>query len=454
MADAAASPVGKRLLLLLAAGPGESETPGPEPGPALPARAWRSGTVRAMSGAVPQDLAIFVEFDGCNWNQHAWVKVHAEEVIVLLLEGSLVWAPRNDPVMLQSTRISLAQWPALTFTPLVDKLGLGSVVPVEFLLDRHLRFLSDASGLRLFQMGTESQNQILQEQPSLRESVNALISDQKLQEIFSRGPYSVQGQRVKVYQPEDENSWLCGVVSHQDPITRLMEVSVTESGEIKSVDPRLIHVVMDNASPSEGGALKAAKSSSKGKKKKESLEGKDARRRKNVSDPACDPATKKLKERGEADSNGNDGGEASRGPWKGVSSNETGLDPRAKQLPSFIPQINRNIRFATYTKENGRTLVVQDEPVGGDTPLPFTPFSSVAGQALLVGSGCKEAGKSLEQVAQGTVTSATAVTTAALTPTTVRISDSGLPAVAGQEKLKTVRSQAQGEVKCLLSTLP
>lgn len=39
-----------------------------------------------------------------------------------------------------------------TFTPLVDKLGLGSVVPVEFLLDRHLRFLSDASGLRLFQV--------------------------------------------------------------------------------------------------------------------------------------------------------------------------------------------------------------------------------------------------------------------------------------------------------------
>lgn len=36
-------------------------------------------------------------------------------------------------------------------------------------------------------MGTESQNQILQEQPLLRESVNALISDQKLQEIFSRG---------------------------------------------------------------------------------------------------------------------------------------------------------------------------------------------------------------------------------------------------------------------------
>ncbi|XP_048816140.1 lysine-specific demethylase 3B isoform X1 [Lagopus muta] len=444
MADVAASPVGKRLLLLLAAAPGEGEAAGPDSGPALPSRAWRSGTVRAMSGAVPQDLAIFVEFDGCNWKQHAWVKVHAEEVIVLLLEGSLVWAPRNDPVLLQGARVSPKQWPALTFTPLVDKLGLGSVVPVEFLLDRHLRFLSDASGLRLFQMGTESQNQILQEQPLLRESVNSLFSDQKLQEIFSRVPYSIQGQRVKVYQPEDENSWLCGVVSHQDPITRLMEVSVTETGEIKSVDPRLIHVVMDNTSPSEGGGLKASKSS-KGKKKRESFEGKDGRRRKNVSDSGCDPATKKLKERGEVDGNGSDGGEASRGPWKGVSSSETGLDPRAKQLPSFVPQINRNIRFATYTKENGRTLVVQDEPVGGDTPVPFTPFSSVSGQTLLVGSGCKEAGKSLEQIGQGTVTSATTVSTAALTPTTVRISDTSLPAITGQEKLKTGRTQTQGE---------
>lgn len=36
-------------------------------------------------------------------------------------------------------------------------------------------------------MATESQNQILQEQPILREAVNALISGQKLQEIFSRG---------------------------------------------------------------------------------------------------------------------------------------------------------------------------------------------------------------------------------------------------------------------------
>uniref|UniRef100_A0A7N4PLK3 Lysine-specific demethylase n=1 Tax=Sarcophilus harrisii TaxID=9305 RepID=A0A7N4PLK3_SARHA len=394
---------------------------------------------------------IFVEFDGCNWKQHSWVKVHAEEVIVLLLEGSLVWAPRKDPFLLQGTRVSIAQWPALTFTPLVDKLGLGSVVPVEFLLDRDLRFLSDATGLRLFQMGTESQNQILLEHAALRDTVNALISDQKLQEIFSRGPYSVKGQRVKVYQPEGEEGWICGVVSRQDSLTRLMEVSLSESGEIKSVDPRLIHVMlMDNsASQNEGSTLKAVKPP-KGKKKRESIEGKDGRRRKSASDSGCDPATKKLKgERSEVDSNGSDGSETSRGPWKGSSSGEPGLDQRAKQLPPFVPQINRNIRFATYTKENGRTLVVQDEPLGGDMPVPFTPYSSATGQSPLVtevgGAGNKEAGKSLDSGAQSLAVSTAVITTTSSTPTTVRISDTGLSAVTLQEKQKVNWSQTQGE---------
>lgn len=41
-------------------------------------------------------------------------------------------------------------------------------------------------------MGTDSQNQILLEHAALRDTVNALISDQKLQEIFSRGKNSLQ----------------------------------------------------------------------------------------------------------------------------------------------------------------------------------------------------------------------------------------------------------------------
>lgn len=164
-------------------------------------------------------------------------------------------------------------------------------------------------------------------------------------------------------------------------------------------------------------------------------------------------------DRGEVDSRGSDGGEASRGPWKAANaSGEPGLEHRAKQPPStFVPQINRNIRFATYTKENGRTLVVQDEPVGGDAPAPFTPYSSATGQTPLApevgGAENKEAGKTLEQVSQGLVASAAVVTTASSTPTTVRISDTGLASGTGPDKQKGSWSQASGEVSGLRADL-
>lgn len=95
---------------------------------------------------------------------------------------------------------------------------------------------------------------------------------------------------------------------------------------------------------------------------------------------------------------------------------------------------------------------MQDEPVGGDTPVPFTPYSTATGQTPLApevgGAENKEAGKTLEQVGQGMVTSAAVVTTACSTPTTVRISDTGLAAGTGPEKQKGSWSQAPGEVSC------
>lgn len=152
------------------------------------------------------------------------------------------------------------------------------------------------------------------------------------------------------------------------------------------------------------------------------------------------------------DSNGNDGGEANRGAWKGSVSGDMALDPMAKQLLPFVPQINHNIRFATYTKENGRTLVVQDEPVGGDTTMPFTSFSSAAAQALLTGAGSQEVAKSLEQANQGPSAVPAVITTAGPASATVRTSDTVLSAVTGQEKQNMGRLQAPGEVSSLEST--
>lgn len=152
----------------------------------------------------------------------------------------------------------------------------------------------------------------------------------------------------------------------------------------------------------QGGIIKVVKFF-KGKKKRESIEGRDGRRRKSVSDFGCDFVIKKLKgDRGEVDSNGSDGGEVSRGFWKGGNvSGELGLEQRVKQLSFiFVFQINRNIRFVIYIKENGRILVVQDEFVGGDTFVFFISYVLVIGQIFLVlevgGVENKEAGKMLE----------------------------------------------------------
>lgn len=178
------------------------------------------------------------------------------------------------------------------------------------------------------------------------------------------------------------------------------------------------------------------------------MDGKDGRRRKSASDIGCDHATKKLKERAEVDTNGNDDGEANKGAWKG--SGDMTLDPKTKQLPPFVSPVNRSIRFATSTKENGRTLAVQDEPVGGDTHTAFTSFSSASTQALLSGAGSEEMTTSVEQSSQGLVAAPTVITTTGTTPTTVQVSDTGLSAVSGQEKQKTGHLQIQGEVSCLL----
>lgn len=98
--------------------------------------------------------------------------------------------------------------------------------------------------------------------------------------------------------------------------------------------------------------------------------------------------------------------------------------------------------------------MVQDEPVGGDTPVHFTPYSTATGQTQtplapeVGGAENKEAGKTLEQVGQGMVASAAVVTTASSTPATVRISDTGLAAGTGPEKQKGSRLQVPGEVSC------
>lgn len=44
--------------------------------------------------------------------------------------------------------------------------------------------------------------------------------------FLSSGSYTIQGRRVRVYQPEFEECWALGLVSQHDPISHIMEITL------------------------------------------------------------------------------------------------------------------------------------------------------------------------------------------------------------------------------------
>uniref|UniRef100_A0A8B9KCS5 Lysine-specific demethylase n=1 Tax=Astyanax mexicanus TaxID=7994 RepID=A0A8B9KCS5_ASTMX len=176
-----------------------------------------------------QLLHVFVEFEDSPWRKRSWVQVHGEEVRVALMESAIVWAPRSEST---TGGASASHWPALVFQPLVDRVGLAALVPVEFFGTKKLEFLSSAGSLQRFEVRQCS-------------VVNAVLCEYDLfPDLCSSGPYTIQGRRVQVYQPEFEESWACGLVSQHDPVSHIMEITMDQGEETQVVDPRVIHVML------------------------------------------------------------------------------------------------------------------------------------------------------------------------------------------------------------------
>uniref|UniRef100_A0A9J8D9Q3 Lysine-specific demethylase n=1 Tax=Cyprinus carpio carpio TaxID=630221 RepID=A0A9J8D9Q3_CYPCA len=108
--------------------------------------------------------------------QRSWVQVYGDEVRAVLMESAIVWASCSDP------SLSAAQWPALVST----------------------------------------------DQLALQAAIRSWHGDSELQEILRKGPYTIQGQRVQVYQPEFEEPWALGLVSQHDPVSHIMEITMDQ----------------------------------------------------------------------------------------------------------------------------------------------------------------------------------------------------------------------------------
>ncbi|XP_046776033.1 probable JmjC domain-containing histone demethylation protein 2C isoform X3 [Gallus gallus] len=204
---------------------------------------WRAGVIRAVSqrDSHSPDLAVYVEFDDLEWEKREWVKVY-EDFATFLVEYQLVWAKRKDPSQTQGSKIKQIQWPALTFKPLVGKSVYDSITAVEFLVDKQLDFVTEDSAFQPYQDDVDSLNPVLRDNPQLHEEVKAWVKEQKVQEIFMQGPYSLNGYRVRVYRQDSATQWFTGIITHHDLFTRTMVVMNDQVLEPQNVDPSMVQM--------------------------------------------------------------------------------------------------------------------------------------------------------------------------------------------------------------------
>uniref|UniRef100_A0A663N659 Probable JmjC domain-containing histone demethylation protein 2C n=1 Tax=Athene cunicularia TaxID=194338 RepID=A0A663N659_ATHCN len=194
-----------------------------------------------MSFPVLKFPQVYVEFDDLEWEKREWVKVY-EDFATFLVEYQLVWAKRKDPSQTQGSKIKQIQWPALTFKPLVGKSVYNSITAVEFLVDKQLDFITEDSAFQPYQDDVDSLNPVLRDNPQLHEEVKAWVKEQKVQEIFMQGPYSLNGYRVRVYRQDSATQWFTGIITHHDLFTRTMVVMNDQVLEPQNVDPSMVQM--------------------------------------------------------------------------------------------------------------------------------------------------------------------------------------------------------------------
>uniref|UniRef100_A0A668A998 Lysine-specific demethylase n=1 Tax=Myripristis murdjan TaxID=586833 RepID=A0A668A998_9TELE len=313
----------------------------------LPHGLWQTPNVFLMDfflGSLFLLLQVFVEFES-PVQRCSWVQVYGEGVRAVLVEDSIVWANRSDSTGTAGTPASTTAWPALAFRSLVDRVGLGSLVPVEFFGNKTFDFLPDNNLVSvLSQVDKDIRHSLLLEQPSLQAAISSWHSDFELQEIFRKGSYTIQGRRVRVYQPEFEECWALGLVSQHDPVSHIMEITME-----KMVDPRVIHVMLTEEELGKNG-----------RRRKESETGKadSGRRRRTASEGEDDMNLKRFKGAGEAGTEGQNfsstskNGSSSEGsfPQGRVASPNTNSSLQMEQSNAPSP------RYPVHIKENGRLL--------------------------------------------------------------------------------------------------
>ncbi|XP_022607283.1 lysine-specific demethylase 3B isoform X4 [Seriola dumerili] len=334
---------------------------------------------------------------------------------------------------------------------------------------------------------------LLLEQPSLQAAISSWHTDFELQEIFRKGSYTIQGRRVRVYQPEFEECWALGLVSQHDPISHIMEITLDKGEENQIVDPRVIHVMLAEEELGKNGRRR---------KDSETMKADSGRRRRTASEGEDDLNLKRFKGAGDAGADAQNCGDSNKTPvdgmgiWVGdsgerVSSTTKNGSSSEGSFPQgrvSSPNTNSSLqmdqsnatppRYPAHVKENGRSLSTQGAadsttnvtltptpPPLKPAPSPFstTSFPSLGQMPSLVpGAPAPKASPSPQPDREEASQSAFSKTAALVSPGPVTISWShdSVPSVAlsasvgFSPKAPTWGSQTEGSKTALGFRLP
>uniref|UniRef100_A0A8C2XDS2 Lysine-specific demethylase n=1 Tax=Cyclopterus lumpus TaxID=8103 RepID=A0A8C2XDS2_CYCLU len=326
------------------------------------------------------------------------------------------------------------------------------------------------------QVDKDIRHPLLLEQPSLQTAISSWRADFELQEIFRKGSYTIQGRRVRVYQPEFEECWASGLVSQHDPISHIMEITIDKV-------TTKAYVTKDS----------------------ETMKGDCGRRRRTASEGDDDLNLKRFKGAVDAGADGQKCGDSNKMPAEGMgiwggdsaervssttkngSSSEGTFAQGRVSSPNTnsslqMDQSNATPRHPAHVKENGRSLSTQGAAdsttavTHTPTPPPLkpapSPFSTTSfpslGQmpSLVPGAPVPKASPAPQPDRDEAFQSAYSKTAALVSPGPVTISwshDSGpsvaLSASVGfSPKAPTWGSQTEGSKTasgfCLPQTVP
>lgn len=328
---------------------------------------WESGSIGAVShkDLACRHLKVFVEFDGEPWEKRRWLEVYSQ-FAVFLVEHDLALAERKLPGKEETT-----QWPALIYKCLIDKAGLGSFSPVEYLVDRERGFLTGNS-LRPFQ-DVDRLRPVLKASKELSEEIQKWHKNQWAQKNLLQGSRNLTGSEVRVYSLEPLSRWFTATIVQGDPVRRTIKIKREQVARTQVLDASVIRIefLCD--------ALQANSKEITGLKRCSDGEHNEIKRRKCIE-------TEKAHVDG--------------GPLISELPNEDRVSLSKTPSKEILPPVC--LGFTAYSRDDGRTSVVMDseeqtenlmpsqknsqEVFGVDSTLAYMPLTGqIAAKSVLSG---------------------------------------------------------------------